>query len=429
MCIKTVDFPNGMKALFLLILLISVSACSSIDLTSNSILDQSPINATIKSEFLIEGKTSVSTNGLYISRTADKPELGRHRTILSDSSKGNSFFTSVNDLKPGSTYYVRSFIQTDKKLIYSDAFTLNTEKGEKAKLDSVRPIKISHSAAVFQGKLLDKGGKLDVECGFCLAPHYEPDTSDTKISFTNPIDTFIGTFEGLVSGGTYFVRPYASNAVGITYGEQIEITTYDKSLRPKKTPVRENYAESMKALFYLGATEENGFGGYRNCVLNGFAYNLVPGDIMQETYLKKYAEVDSRIDAFYPIDTTLSGPAAWKTFERTIEKGQNGMLFGATVTLYFQHDILKKILITLMDSGTEKEHTELVKLLSNEMDRSYGIATTFTNEASPYQDGDTFKHSIRRTNFLDEKIRVGIHELYNQKKPSALFIEYCIECD
>lgn len=418
-----------MKTFFYLLIIVILTACSNIELTSNSVIELSPVNARIKSEYAGDDKLIISSQGLYLSRTQDAPTDGNHFTIQSDSSSGDTFYTSIRDLKPGKTYYVRSFIQTEKKLIYSDALTLNTQKGEKAKIDSIYPIKISHSAAVFQSKLIDKGGKLDVECGFCLAPHYEPDTSDTKISFTNPLDTFIGAISGLVPGGTYFVRPYASNVLGITYGEQIEIITYDKTLRPKKTPAKENYIASKEALFLLGANEDYGFGGYRNYVLNGFAYDLVPGDVLQEINLKKYEEVESRINNFYPNDTMIDNIKDWKTYERIIEKGEHGMPFNSTVNLYFQNDVLKKILITLTDSGTEKEHVELVKIISEEMTRTYGSPEAFITESSPYQNGDTFKHSIRRTEFQDENIRIGIHELYNQGKPEALFIEYCIDCD
>lgn len=65
------------------------------------------------------------------------------------------------------------------------------------------------------------------EYGVCYATHETPTTNDSKVSRTGS-DTgndVTFTLTNLESGTTYYVRPYARNATGITYGEQKSFTT------------------------------------------------------------------------------------------------------------------------------------------------------------------------------------------------------------
>ena len=65
------------------------------------------------------------------------------------------------------------------------------------------------------------------EYGVCYATHENPTTSDSKVSKSGS-DTgndVSFTLTNLESGTTYYVRPYARNATGITYGEQKSFTT------------------------------------------------------------------------------------------------------------------------------------------------------------------------------------------------------------
>ena len=65
------------------------------------------------------------------------------------------------------------------------------------------------------------------EYGVCYATHEDPTVNDAKVSEAGGEtgDEVTFTLTGLESGTTYYVRPYARNATGTTYGEQKSFST------------------------------------------------------------------------------------------------------------------------------------------------------------------------------------------------------------
>lgn len=68
------------------------------------------------------------------------------------------------------------------------------------------------------------------EYGVCFATHENPTVNDGKVarSGNDTGNDVTFTLSNLESGTMYFVRPFARNATGITYGEQVSFTTAGK---------------------------------------------------------------------------------------------------------------------------------------------------------------------------------------------------------
>ncbi len=73
------------------------------------------------------------------------------------------------------------------------------------------------------------GGKIVTERGFCYSAHPNPTIQDYKVSSgkgEGPFDNFLN---GLNENTTYYVKSYAINALGISYGEELSFTTHQNS--------------------------------------------------------------------------------------------------------------------------------------------------------------------------------------------------------
>lgn len=68
------------------------------------------------------------------------------------------------------------------------------------------------------GNLTDNGGDVNCVKGVCWNVSTDPTISDSKIQYGTDTGSFSQTITGLTSGVTYYVRAYATNSIGTTYG-------------------------------------------------------------------------------------------------------------------------------------------------------------------------------------------------------------------
>ena len=84
---------------------------------------------------------------------------------------------------------------------------------------------INLSTASSGGNITSDGGASVTARGVCWSTAANPTTSDSKTSDGTGTGIFTSSITGLAQGTTYYVRAYATNMVGTTYGAQISFTT------------------------------------------------------------------------------------------------------------------------------------------------------------------------------------------------------------
>jgi hypothetical protein len=84
---------------------------------------------------------------------------------------------------------------------------------------------ITSTTVVLGGNVTDEGGASVTERGVCYGTTLNPTTADKKAEMGKGPGSFSLTIPGLTAGNTYFVRAYAINSQGTTYGTQVTFTT------------------------------------------------------------------------------------------------------------------------------------------------------------------------------------------------------------
>ncbi len=84
---------------------------------------------------------------------------------------------------------------------------------------------ITASGATFSGNVTDDGGDTVTERGFVYGINSNPTTSDTKIQDGTGTGAFSEAISGLNPETTYYVRAYAINGEGTSYGSEQSFTT------------------------------------------------------------------------------------------------------------------------------------------------------------------------------------------------------------
>jgi len=96
---------------------------------------------------------------------------------------------------------------------------------------------ITSSTALAGGTITSNGGADVLTSGVCWSTTIDPTISDNKTTANTVGGTFTSTITGLKASTTYFVRAYATNSVGTSYGNEIQFTTLAPSLPALTTTV------------------------------------------------------------------------------------------------------------------------------------------------------------------------------------------------
>ena len=84
---------------------------------------------------------------------------------------------------------------------------------------------ISYTTATSGGEVTNEGGTPVTARGVCWNISLDPTTTNNKTSDGTGIGSFSSSLIGLTAGTTYYVRAYATNIVGTSYGNQVTFTT------------------------------------------------------------------------------------------------------------------------------------------------------------------------------------------------------------
>ena len=84
---------------------------------------------------------------------------------------------------------------------------------------------ITETTATSGGTVSADGGDPVTARGVCWSTTANPTIADSKTSDGTGAGTFTSAITGLASGTTYYVRSYATNSMGTTYGPEINFTT------------------------------------------------------------------------------------------------------------------------------------------------------------------------------------------------------------
>ena len=166
------------------------------------------------------GTYAVTARGLCWA-TAPNPTISNPYIALGS---GTGAFThTFTDLTANTTYYVRAYAINSVGIAYSEQMEVTT-------LANTAPVVVTNSVNVFgvcQGNVTSDGGLDVTERGFCYSTYPNPTVYDNHVTSGSGSGTYTVPLSDLVDGITYYVKAYATNALGTTYGEQKSFEFYN----------------------------------------------------------------------------------------------------------------------------------------------------------------------------------------------------------
>lgn len=170
----------------------------------------------------LDGGATVTDRGICYS-TSSNPTISNSK--MSSGSGTGSFSTNLAGLSDGTTYYIRAYATNKKGTSYGEQRSFTTNAYGKPTVTTSSATNISYTSASVGGNVTFDGGATVTERGVCYATYSSPTTSNSRVKSGGGTGSFTANLTSLSDGTTYYVRAYAINSEGTTYGSQVTFTT------------------------------------------------------------------------------------------------------------------------------------------------------------------------------------------------------------
>lgn len=192
-------------------------------ITTDSVYRITAHSAKCKGHVESDGGYAVSKKGTCWSRQPD-PTVDDECT--NDGSGKGEFTSTLSGLLENTTYYVRTYATNATATVYGEQIIITTLDGlAVVKTDSINNITATGFSAF--GTVVSDCDIPVTARGFCYSTSQYPTIEDEHITSGKGLGAFQGNIRNLSIGMTYYVRAYATNETGTSYGQQISITTRD----------------------------------------------------------------------------------------------------------------------------------------------------------------------------------------------------------
>ena len=134
------------------------------------------------------------------------------------------FHYTVSNLQLATRYYYQAYAQSAMGITYGDVLYFDTQ-AEMPTVLTLDVMDVKASKATVTGNVTATGGAYVTHRGVCWSTAQNPTLNDSHTDDGNGLGIFTSHITGLTPDTTYYVRAYATNSVGTTYGEQQSFTT------------------------------------------------------------------------------------------------------------------------------------------------------------------------------------------------------------
>jgi uncharacterized protein (TIGR02145 family) len=170
-----------------------------------------------------DGGIPVKARGVVWS-TNPNPTLANSKTIDSLTAS-NTYTSQISGLTPNTTYYLRAYATNNLGTGYGNEIKFVTTTWPT--LTTNAPSTATQNSVVCGGNISSNGGSTVLQRGVCWSTSPNPTITSNTTKDGTGNGSFTSKITGLVTSTTYYVRAYATNDKGTSYGNEISFTTLE----------------------------------------------------------------------------------------------------------------------------------------------------------------------------------------------------------
>ena len=172
-----------------------------------------------------DGGASITNRGVVWS-TSTNPTISL-TTKTSDGTGTGTFLSSLTSLSPNTTYYVRAYATNSDGTGYGNEITFKTSTPVVLPIvNTVSASSVTTTTVTSGGNIISDGGSSITNRGVVWSTSPNPTISlSTKTSDGTGTGSFSSSLTGLSPNTIYYLRAYATNSFGTSYGNEFSFTT------------------------------------------------------------------------------------------------------------------------------------------------------------------------------------------------------------
>ena len=232
--------------------------------TTTDLAFPGPSVPTVGTSASVMNSTSTASSGGYVSSDGGSAVTARgvcwssnsNPTLAdnfsTDGGTGIGYFSSViTGLSGcGNVFYIRAYATNSTGTGYGNQNTVSTGLLPTVTTDDITGI--DYYVAISGGTVTDDGGCAITQKGVCWSYNPNPTIGNPHTSEGAGNGSFVSNITGLYANRTYYVRSYATNSAGTSYGPQQVFTT----ATPSTPYIGQSYAGGI--VFYVDGSGEHG---------------------------------------------------------------------------------------------------------------------------------------------------------------------------
>ncbi len=193
------------------------------------------------------------------------------------------FTSDITNLNPNTQYYVRAYAFNKSGISYGEEVsftTLEVLPGEPLVVTTLEVREITSNSAVCGGKAVGGGNAVVITRGVCWNTSQNPTVEDYKTIDGVGVGSFTSNIQNLNPNTKYYVRAYATNKSGTSYGKEVSFTTLDKGQEPVVTT--SEVSEITVSSAVCGGEVVSG--GDAVILVRGICYNTIGNPTVADIY-------------------------------------------------------------------------------------------------------------------------------------------------
>jgi len=183
-------------------------------------------NTTLVSGTVTPGTMPLHSSGIIWSTSNTGLDINLATKTVNAPSATSSFTNTATGLVPSTTYYYRAYVKDLAGNVYYGAIlSCQTLPVTLPTVTTTPGFNVYSYKASSGGTNIDSGGLAITQKGICWSTTPNPTIASNKTAEGANGTNFTSLMRNLVPCATYYVRAYAVNALGVGYGNEIQIQT------------------------------------------------------------------------------------------------------------------------------------------------------------------------------------------------------------
>ena len=198
---------------------ITITTNSATDITTTSVSSGGMFNGSL---------ADVNTRGICWS-TVPNPTTASNKVVATGNGTGN-FIVTITGLNPSTRYYSRAYAITPNETIYGNEMQFTTASLTLASVNTNGIGDITVNSATSGGNVISTGGGIVSAKGICWSTTINPTIANSRTLNGSGTGSFTASMTNLAHSTRYYVRAYATNQLGTSYGVQQQFNTLTISI-------------------------------------------------------------------------------------------------------------------------------------------------------------------------------------------------------